>query len=136
MKHSYPTRRSSDLLPGIVYAYVQLNPYKEADIISFDASKAEKMPGVLRILKIKGGIAAIATNSWYAIKAAEAVKRQWAKGNYPADQADHWALLEASFVPEKLDKVWRNDGDVDTAKRGRELKIGEAAWRERGWQYV
>src|SRR3546814_10497630 len=59
--------------------------------------------------------------SWYAIKAAEAVKCQWAKGNYPADQADHWALLEASFVPEKLDKVWRNDGDVDTAMRGREL---------------
>src|SRR3546814_20027332 len=88
-------------LPGMVYAAVQLNPYKEADIISFVASKAEKMPGVLRILKIKGGIAAIATNRWYANKAAEAVNCTWAKGNYPAEQSDPWALRESLFVTEK-----------------------------------
>src|SRR3546814_16251437 len=73
-------------LPGMVYAAVQLNPYKEADIISFAASKAEKMPGVLRILKIKGGIAVIATNSWYDIKADEAANCQWAQGNFRSDE--------------------------------------------------
>lgn len=106
---------------GMVYAAVRLNPRKGAPLQSFDASKAEKMPGVQKIVKVPSGIAVIATNTWYAIKAAEAVECQWAPAAYPAEQADHWRAIEASFAPEKVDKEWRNDGDVAAALNGAEV---------------
>ena len=50
-----------------------------------------------------------------AMRAAEAVECDWAAGDYPPDQAGHWAVIEASFAPEHLEKVWRDEGDADAA---------------------
>jgi isoquinoline 1-oxidoreductase beta subunit len=100
---------------GMMYASVKLNPNKGQPLKSYDASKAQSMPGVKKILEIKNGVAVIATNSWYAMKAVEAVDCQWEPSTYPAEQADHWKILEASFKPEFLGKEWRKVGDVDAA---------------------
>src|SRR4029078_10717749 len=86
-------------MEGMLYAAVKLNPNKGQPLKSFDASKAQAMPGVKKILEIKNGVAVIATNSWYAIKAADAVACAWAPSAYPAEQADHWKVLESSFKP-------------------------------------
>jgi len=69
---------------GMVYAAVKLNPNKGQPIKSYDASKAQSMPGVRKILKISNGVAVTATNSWYAMKAAEQVECIWAPSKYPA----------------------------------------------------
>ncbi len=45
---------------------------------SYDASKAQAMPGVKKILELKTGVAVIATNSWYAMKAVDAINCEWA----------------------------------------------------------
>ena len=100
---------------GMVHATVKLNPYKGGALLSFDAGKAEVMPGVKKVLKITNGIAVIATNSWYAMQAADMVECQWAAGSYPPEQAEHWAAVAAAFKPDKMDKEWRNEGDVAAA---------------------
>jgi isoquinoline 1-oxidoreductase beta subunit len=112
---------------GMVFATVKLNPHKGAALQSFDASRAEGMPGVKKILKITNGIAVVASNTWYAMKAADAVECQWAAAAYPPDQAEHWAAVEASFTPHNVDKVWRNDGNVDAVLPG--AKVVEAKYR-------
>ncbi|WP_421996357.1 xanthine dehydrogenase family protein molybdopterin-binding subunit [Reyranella sp.] len=114
-------------MDGMVYAAVKLNPNKGQPIVSYDASTAQSMPGVRKILKISNGIAVIATNSWYAMQAAERVDCTWAPSKYPAEQAEHWNVAAASFAPQFLGKEWRNDGDVDAGLK--EGTLIEAEYR-------
>lgn len=102
-------------LDGMVHAAVRMNPYKGGKLKGYDAGAALAMPGVTSVVEISNGIAVIASNSWYAMRAAEAVECDWAAGDYPPDQAGHWAVIEASFAPEHLEKVWRDEGDADAA---------------------
>lgn len=100
-------------MDGMLFASVKLNPNKGQPMKSYNASKAQSMPGVKKILEIKNGVAVIATNSWYAMQAVDAIDCQWAPSAYPAEQADHWKVLEASFKPEFLGKEWRKIGDIE-----------------------
>jgi isoquinoline 1-oxidoreductase beta subunit len=104
-------------MDGMLYASVKLNPNKGQPLKSYDARKARSMPGVKKILKVKNGVAVVATNSWYAMQAVAAIECKWAPSTYPAEQAGHWKILEASFKPEFLGKQWRNIGDVETASK-------------------
>ena len=119
--------RHRSKMDGMVYAAVKLNPNKGQPIKSYDASKAQSMPGVQKILKISNGVAVIATNSWYAMKAAELVDCVWEPSKYPAEQADHWNIVGSSFAPEFLGKEWRNDGDIDAGLK--EGTLVEAEYR-------
>ncbi|WP_027230377.1 molybdopterin cofactor-binding domain-containing protein [Phyllobacterium sp. UNC302MFCol5.2] len=114
-------------IDGMVYAAVKLNPNKGQPIKSYDASKAQSMPGVQKIIKISNGIAVIATNSWYAMKAAELVDCLWEPSKYPAEQAEHWNIVGSSFTAEFLGKEWRNDGDLDAGLK--EGTLVEAEYR-------
>jgi isoquinoline 1-oxidoreductase subunit beta len=100
-------------MDGMLFASVKLNPAKGQPLKSYDASKAKSMPGVKKILEIRNGVAVVATNSWYAMKAVEAIDCKWAPSAYPAEQADHWKKLEASFKPQFLGKEWRKIGDIN-----------------------
>jgi len=113
-------------LPGMVHATIKMNPNKGAPLLSFDATKAKRMRGVSKILPITNGFAVIASNTWYAMQAADAVECKWAPAtDYPPEQAQHWAIVEASFAPQHLDKVWRNDGDVQAALTGAQVIAAE-----------
>ncbi|QDF36933.1 molybdopterin cofactor-binding domain-containing protein [Bradyrhizobium symbiodeficiens] len=118
-------------MDGMLYASVKLNPNKGQPLKSYDASKAQSMPGVRKILEIKNGVAVIATNSWYAMRAADAVRCEWAPSVYPADQADHWKVLQSSFKPGFLGKEWRKIGDVEAG-----LKTGKRIEAEYRAPYV
>lgn len=100
-------------IEGMVYASVKLNPYKGASLRSFDASEALKMKGVSLALEITNGVAVIASNSWYAMQASAATQCEWETGEYPANQEDHWRILEESIGPDHLEQVWRDEGDID-----------------------
>ncbi|NWM39894.1 xanthine dehydrogenase family protein molybdopterin-binding subunit, partial [Escherichia coli] len=63
-------------MDGMLFASVKLNPGKGQPMKSYDASKARAMPGVKKILEIKNGVAVVATNSWYAMKAVDAIDCQ------------------------------------------------------------
>ncbi|MGC3936830.1 molybdopterin cofactor-binding domain-containing protein [Roseobacter sp. EG26] len=98
---------------GMVLASVKCNPNKGGGLAGFDASAAETMRGVQRILPVKGGVAVVAENTWYAMQALDAIEYEWQPAPYPAEQEDHWAAVEGAFSPEYLDKIWRKEGDVD-----------------------
>jgi isoquinoline 1-oxidoreductase subunit beta len=112
-------------MDGMLFAAVKLNPNKGQPMKSYDASKARSMPGVKKILEIKNGVAVVATNSWYAMRAVEAIDCKWAPSTYPAEQADHWKILEASFKPKFLGKEWRKIGDIDAGLKGGTLVEAE-----------
>ena len=98
---------------GMVHATVRANPGIGGDVKKFDASKAQKMRGVKKVLPIKHGIAIVADNTWRAIQAANAIEIEWGPGPYPATTDKMWEALQASATDEFLDKRWRDDGDVD-----------------------
>jgi isoquinoline 1-oxidoreductase beta subunit len=106
-------------------------PMMRLDIRAKVMGKARSMPGVKKILGIKNGVAVIATNSWYAMKAVDAIACEWAPSAYPAEQADHWKVLESSFKPEFLGKEWRKIGDIEAG-----LKTGTRVEAEYRAPYV
>ncbi len=112
---------------GMVYAAVRLSPHRGA-MTGYDATAAEKMPGVARVMPISGGLGVIADNTWRAFRAAEAIEVDWAPAPYPAEMADHWQTLADSFTDDRRDSRFRDAGDVDSALDGAETVI-EAAYR-------
>ena len=102
-------------LPDMLHATVRMNPRLGGGMESFDAADAEKMPGVREVVDLGQGIAVIASNTWYAIQAARAVKIEWGAPPYPATSAEHWKAVEESFTEEREESRKRDDGDVDKA---------------------
>lgn len=101
---------------GMVFASVCANPGIGGEVLSYDASEAEKMDGVQKVVPVKHGVGVIASNTWYAIQAAQAVKCEWGPGPYPASSEELWAAIDASVNNEdNFDHRQRNDGDVDAA---------------------
>lgn len=100
-------------LDGMVHATTITNPRKGGEMLSFDASDAETMRGVSKIVAIKGGVGVIADNTWRAFQAAQAITFDWGPAPYPAEQDDHWAALADSFTPSAQDNQYRDDGDVE-----------------------
>lgn len=108
-------------LEGMRFAAVKLNPHRGGRLISYDSTQAATMRGVQKIVPVSHGVAVVADNTWRAFQAAQAIKAEWGPAPYPAEQADHWRAVSESFVDERLDKQWRNDGDVDAALAGSAL---------------
>ena len=102
-------------MDGLLHATVKTNPRQGGPMRSFDAKAAEGMRGVKKIVPVTNGVAVVADNTWRAFQAANAITFDWGPAPYPAEQADHWRAVAESFVPDRLDKEWRNDGDVETA---------------------
>ncbi|MDR6755631.1 isoquinoline 1-oxidoreductase beta subunit [Mycoplana sp. BE70] len=105
-------------LPDMLFATLRMNPYRGGAIVGFDAAEAEKMPGVVKVLKVETGIAngfaVIADNTWRAFQAADAVKAEWGKGSYPPNDADIRKVLEDALRGSDI-SYGRNDGNVETA---------------------
>ncbi|MFD0917392.1 molybdopterin cofactor-binding domain-containing protein [Pseudahrensia aquimaris] len=110
---------------GMVFATVKLNPRQGGAMKSYDASAAEKMRGVKKIVPIKGGLGIVADNTWRAFQAAEAIEVDWDAAPFPAEMDDHWQALADSFTPDSVDAVQRDDGDVETALAGGTVIAGE-----------
>ena len=101
---------------GMVYAAVRANPGVGGEVESFDASKAESMRGVKKVLPIKHGVAVIADNTWRAWRAADAIDIQWGAAPYPDTTDEIFAAIEAVIDNDDFkDHRNRNDGDVDQA---------------------
>ncbi len=105
-------------LEGMLHATVKVNPRQGGRMLGFDAKAAERMRGVKKILTVSNGVAVVADNTWRAFQAANAISFDWGPAPYPAEQADHWRAVADSFVADRLDKVWRDDGDVEAALDG------------------
>lgn len=106
-------------LDGMLHAAVRLSP-RRSDALQADLSAAEAMPGVIAVLPVTGGFAAVAETTWTAFQAAEAITVEWGPAPYPAEQDAHWAALADALDEGAATRTWRDDGDV-------EARLGDAA---------
>lgn len=110
---------------GMVHATVLMNPAQGGGMTDYDASEALAMRGVKAVVPISGGLGIVADNTWRAFRAAQAINVTWEVPSFPLEQAEHWAALEAAFIPDAQDSQKRNDGDVDTALSDGEILTAE-----------
>ncbi len=101
-------------LPDMLFATIKMNPVLGAGMNAYDPSDAENMPGVRKIVPLEGGVAVVATNTWYAVRAANAIRFDWDSGTYPATTEGHFDVVKRAFA-DKPDSKFRDDGDVDEA---------------------
>ncbi len=104
-------------LPGMKFATVRRNPKLGGGMFSFDGNEAKSMPGVEKIVDLGDGIAVIATNTWLAIQAAEAVDIKWEDAPYPPETDAIFQTLAKAFDGSP-NSTMRDDGDVDTLPDG------------------
>ena len=102
-------------LEGMVHATVRTNPRRGGGMNSYDDAAAKIMRGVIDIVPITNGVAVVADNTWRAIQAANAIDIDWGAAPYPHEQADHWQALADSFIDDRQDSRFRDNGDVEAA---------------------
>ncbi len=107
-------------LPGMLYATIRANPRLGGDLQGFDATTATAMPGVKHVLDIGNAIAVVATNTWTAMQAADAVQIDWGAAAYPATTDAVFDTIAKAF-DDKPQSTLRNDGDVETALQGAQV---------------
>ncbi len=120
-------------LPGMKYAVIARPPVTGGKLVSFDAADALKVPGVEKVMEVKGwpwpskfqplgGVAVIARNTGAAIKGRQALKVIWDDGaNAGYDSAAYRKQLEEAARKPGL--VVRKEGDVDAALKGADKVI-------------
>ncbi|MBB5515127.1 isoquinoline 1-oxidoreductase beta subunit [Rubricella aquisinus] len=99
--------------PGMKFATVRANPGLGGEVIRYDASAAETMRGVERIIPISHGIAVVADNTWRAFRAADALEITWGAPDYPATSEAMFDTLEQTLSARRgREPRLRNDGDA------------------------
>lgn len=81
-------------LPGMLHAALAQPPVLGGGVKAFDATVAERMPGVRKVMQVAGGVVAVADHWWQARQALAAVKIEWDAGpNAALDNAAIRATL-------------------------------------------
>lgn len=101
-------------LPDMLFATVRMNPRQGAKMTGMDASAAEKVPGVIRVINLGTGYAVVADNTWTAFKAADLVTPEWAKATYPETTDAIFASIDAALKAGGGFNM-RNEGDAPDA---------------------
>ncbi len=119
---------------GMVYAAVVRPPAFGHKMVSYDASEAKAMPGVIDVFtigeKLRGlkeevpritnitsdsdKVVVIANSTWEAMKAKEAIKVEWEEATKAESTADHDKILTDLLDGNRFDNQ-RTDGDVGKA---------------------
>jgi isoquinoline 1-oxidoreductase beta subunit len=114
-------------MDGMVYAVVARSPVHFGKMVSYDASEALKVPGVLKVIPIeptpppalflpKGGLAVIATNTWAANQGRDKLKIKWDDGEHAVFNSDTYkADLKKAVNNPGL--VVRSHGNTDKAMK-------------------
>jgi len=99
-------------LDGLRFATVRVSPRLGGGMSRFDASAAEAMEGVERVIDLGDGIAVIARNTWIAMQAAEAVEIDWGAAPYPESTEALAEVIRAGLDGE-VNSTMRDDGDAE-----------------------
>ena len=111
-------------LPGMLFATVRMNPHLGGTMVRFDATDAQTMPGVEKIVSLEGGVAVVATNTWYAFQAAKAIGIEWSEGPYPPSSEEHFAIVRSAMAGEP-DTQLHDDGNVEDISADASIIEGE-----------
>lgn len=135
-------------VPGMLNAVIRRCPHVKGDLVRFDASKAEKMPGVRAVIPlprlpedkterrfIAASVAVLADTLWQARKAADALEIEW-DGKYGVEtdskllQEKAISLLDGAEMTETVAQ-----GDVEAALKGAAKTI-EATYSYPHWAHA
>ncbi|SPF80593.1 xanthine dehydrogenase family protein molybdopterin-binding subunit [Pseudoprimorskyibacter insulae] len=101
---------------GMKFAALKVSPRRGA-MNGFDASAARTMPGVEQIVDVGDGVAVVASNTWLAMQALEAITFDWGPAPYPATTDAIFAPIAAALGAEPT-ATPRDDGDASTVPDG------------------
>ena len=120
-KYGIDTRR-----PDMRFAVIARSPWLNGKPISFDDTEARKIEGVLDVFEISGpapgepyqilasGIAVVATSTWIAIKAREALVIEWDKGPNEHDSSEKFWEENAKMLDSE-GQIVLDEGDFPAA---------------------
>lgn len=111
---------------GMVHAVIARPPVYGGKVKSFDDSEALKVPGVIKVVLLKGspppavfnplgGVAVIAENTWAAMQGREKLKIEWDHGENASYNTDEYRQKMLEAASSSGGKVLRSSGDVAKA---------------------
>jgi isoquinoline 1-oxidoreductase beta subunit len=124
-------------LPGMLVAVVARPPAAGGTVASYDASKATRVPGVRKVVRLPdvkkpfgfqplGGVAVLADTTWAAMQGRAALEIRWNAGdNAGYDSAAYHAALGEAVRTASGEHVraMRNKGDVPAALASAARKV-------------
>ena len=110
---------------GMVFAVIARSPVLGGKIARVDSAEAEKMPGVLKVVQLQAsaqgakfqplaGVAVVASDTWVAIKARNALQIQWEDGPNSSYNSPAYRV-ELEQAARRSGQVLRKVGDFDGA---------------------
>ncbi len=97
-------------VPGMLHARVVRPPAMRGRLGEVDDSAARRIPGFVATVRVRDFLAVVARDEWAAIRAARALRAQWARWEGLPDQSQLWASVRAS--PILRDDVTQNVGNA------------------------
>ncbi len=114
-------------LPGMLHASIVQCPVFDGKLVNVDASAAEKMRGVQKVVRGTNFVAVVADSWWRANEALRRLVIQWdTGGNDHVDNKTITAMLREGLAAENLPQA-RNLGDTQAAITGA-AKVIEAEY--------
>lgn len=105
-------------LTGMVYASLEQCPVIGGKVRRFDATRARALPGVVDVVAIGDGIAVVATSSWRARQARDALDIEWDEGAGAALTTATMAAAVRAAADHLPPLTIRQTGDAATALAG------------------
>ena len=99
-------------LPGLQVAVVARSPAFGAELRGFDASHAQGMPGVTKVVRIASGVAVIAASYPQALAARSAIRMDWRLPDEVAAEDDASIARRYEALAREDGKVARDEGSA------------------------
>jgi isoquinoline 1-oxidoreductase beta subunit len=111
-------------LPGMLNAAIRDCPVFGGKVKSFEAAKAERMPGVKKIVRVgESAIAVVADTWWHAKTALDAISIEWDGGDNAKVSSGSIAAMLAEGLTAEQAFVHNENGDAGSAIAGAAKKI-------------
>jgi isoquinoline 1-oxidoreductase beta subunit len=108
-------------IPGMKYAAIAKSPVFDGRPLRVDAAAALKVPGVRQVVEVHGldnptllmsGVAVVADSTWAAFKGRDALRVEWAEGEFATESSASLSEQAAALL-EKPQATLYDSGDVD-----------------------
>lgn len=111
-------------LPDMVYASIRQGPHGDTRLKAYDKVAAERVPGFLAVVRQERWVAAVATNSWAAQRALNAMDPVFTTDGQRADSALADRRMKAALASDDGAQIVRR-GSVADAFAGRPVLQAE-----------
>ncbi len=100
---------------GMVNAQIQRPPAFGQKLVSFDATEAKKMPGIIDVISFGNKVAIVGKTTWEIMQARKKVNMVWEKDADLESSSDHDDIFTSHMADPNAGQVMRKDGDPEKA---------------------